>query len=145
LKTDSIVLTAFILLLLIFVVSISPSGNPQKSGISNSGIAYSNSIIVFDNAALTNVTNKINWGTLYPGTTAFYDIWIKNVVQSDVILQLKTAGWRPENASNYLFLTWNTTLQTKLAPGTVGHYQLRLDCSPSIRGISGFSFNVTLT
>jgi len=68
---------------------------------------YTLNIEAYWNEACTEQCTSINWGWLHPGDVKNVTIYIKNDGNVNVTLWLLTENWNPENASNYLNLTWN--------------------------------------
>jgi len=112
--------------------------------ISNVGtLKLSVDIGVYWDASFTNRTTAINWGTLDPGTTKSFSIYIRNEGNSALTLSMSTSNWSPSTASNYITLNWNYNGQTVNPNGYVG-VTFTLTVSNSIAGVSSFSFDISL-
>jgi hypothetical protein len=56
---------------------------------------------------------------------------------------MSTDNWSPSNAGNYLTLNWNYD-SNPVAVGNVVHITFTLTVSPSIEGITTFSFDINI-
>jgi hypothetical protein len=111
--------------------------------VSNVGtLKLSADIEVYRNKDLTDRMTAIDWGTLKPGATKTYTIYVSNKGNLPLTLSLSTSNWSPPSASNYLTLTWNYNGQT-INEGDAVQVILTLTVSPSITGISNFNFDIT--
>jgi uncharacterized membrane protein len=110
--------------------------------ISSVGTLKAIGIEVYQNKDLTDKVTAINWGTLKPGDTKTYTIYVHNKGNLPLTLSLSTSNWSPQSASNYLTLTWNYNGQT-INKGETVQVTLTLNVSPSVTGISGFRFDIT--
>ena len=116
--------------------------------------AYSNSksrgavkkvnVGVYWNSACSNATTTINWGSITPGTTKSYTIYVRNEGSSPETLSLSTQGWNPSNANTYIPLSWNAPTST-VAVNSVTTVTLTLTVSSSISSITNFSFTTIVT
>ena len=100
--------------------------------------------VYWDSACTSNVTS-IDWGFLEPGTATNVTVYIKNEGSIPVKLNVTTDNWNPTTASNNITLSWNregyvlnTTVPTVQAV-------LTLSVSPSISGVTNFSFDIIIT
>jgi archaellum component FlaG (FlaF/FlaG flagellin family) len=100
-------------------------------------------IEVYRNKELTDRMTAIDWGTLKPGATKTYTIYVSNTGNLPLALSMSTSNWSPPSASNYLTLTWNYNGQ-KLNPGDDVQVIMTLTVSSSITGISNFNFDINL-
>jgi len=96
------------------------------------------------NSACTNVTSTVNWGTLSPGNVANVSFYLRNEGNTPMRLSLTTQAWSPAIASSHMSLSWNREGQT-LAGGNVIQATLTLNVSPSISGVTSFSFDTVIT
>jgi hypothetical protein len=112
-----------------------------SSTISSVGILKAIGIEVYRNRDLTDRVTAIDWGTLRPGTTETYTIYVSNKGNLPLTLSLSTSNWSPPSASNYLTLTWNYNGQT-INKGEAVQVTLTLTVSPSVTGISSFRFDI---
>ena len=79
-----------------------------SSTISNVGtLKLSADIGVYWDASFTNRTTAINWGTLDPGATKSFSIYIRNEGSYALTFSMSAANWSPSTASNYITMGWN--------------------------------------
>lgn len=112
--------------------------------VSNVGtLKLSADIEVYQDASFTNRAITIDWGTLDPGATKSYSIYIRNEGTTALSLSMSTSNWNPSTASNYLSLNWNYNGQTVDLNGYV-RVTLTLTVSESITGFSNFGFDINI-
>jgi hypothetical protein len=99
--------------------------------------------IYSDNACTTPLTS-ISWGTLNPGSSINYTIYLENTGNIPVTLSMTTSNWNPSSASSYMTVTWNRGGYA-LPAGTVVQAVLALTVSSSITNITSFSVDITIT
>jgi hypothetical protein len=115
-----------------------------SSTISNTGtLRLSADIGVYRDSSFTNAVTAINWGTLQPGDSNTYSVYVRNEGGLALTLSMSTSNWSPPSASNYLTLTWNYNGQTVNANEYV-RITFTLSVSDSITGISDFSFDINV-
>lgn len=86
-------------------------------------------------------TDFIDWGTLSPDSYATRLINVRSVGNTNVTLLLNASDWNPENASQFLSLSWNYSNQI-LEPYQWIPIELTLTVSANITGIKNFSFDI---
>jgi hypothetical protein len=127
-----------------FMLSQVMSAIQVNKTISNVGtLKLSVDVGVYWDASFTNRTTTINWGTLNPGTTKSYSLYIRNEGNTDLTLSMSTTNWSPSPASSYVTLNWNYNGQTVNPNGYVG-VTFTLTVSNNIAGVSSFSFDISL-
>ena len=130
------------------IVMLAVLGAIMENSVSGKAYAYPDSVKgigagVYWDQACTNRTLSLDWGLLEPGSNNTLTVYIRNEGNSAVHLWLDTSDWVPSAASGYMALSWNYSGQI------LGTYQLapvalNLFVSPSIIGISHFSFTTTI-
>jgi hypothetical protein len=94
--------------------------------------------------AFTVPVVNVDWGIIEPGDTKNASCYIVNTSNVPVILILTTSNWQPLNASNFISLTWNYDEHEIPVNGyTLVTFSLHVD--PATTGITGFSFDITIT
>jgi len=88
--------------------------------------------------------SSINWGTLEPGSTKNFTLYIKNEGNVNITLSLSTENWSPSSASNYMSLSWSYN-GAVIKPGQIVQVTLSLQVSSSISGVTNFSFDIVIT
>jgi hypothetical protein len=110
--------------------------------ISSIGTLKAIGIEVYQNEDLTGRVTTIDWGTLKPGDTKTYTIYVSNKGNFPLTLSMSTSNWNPPSASNYLTLTWSYSGQT-ISAGETAQVTLTLTVNRSITGLSNFGFDIT--
>lgn len=88
-------------------------------------------------------TENIVWGMIEPNSTASYIINVSPNGSMPVTLQFNTSNWNPENASDYIHLSWNYT-GAIIEPDIWVPINLILAVDADIRGINVFSFDIII-
>jgi len=112
--------------------------------LSNVGTVKGIGVGIYWNSACTNRTSSINWGLLDPGSNKTVTVYVKNEGNSVVTLSKATQNWNPSTGSSYMTLNWNYVGQP-LSVNQVLQTKLTLVVSPTISGITNFSFDITIT
>jgi hypothetical protein len=146
-KRESIVVGAAVALVL-YTLSLSLLGPVVTAALRNQTISNVGSVMtigvgVYWDQAATNPVSSINWGTIEPGSNVNRTVYIRNEGNAAATLSMVTSNWNPANASSYMALSWDYGGQT-LAVNEVRQVKLTLSISPSIDGITNFSFDITI-
>jgi hypothetical protein len=100
---------------------------------------------VYTDSACTINCTSITAGTITPGTSKTFTVYVKNTGNVPVTLSMETSGWSPSSANGPITLTWNRG-NYNLAAGATVSATLTLTVSSSIStSITSFSFNVAIT
>jgi hypothetical protein len=91
----------------------------------------------------TNRTLSFDWGSIEPGSNKTFTVYIGNEGDSAACLSMATSNWAPSAALSYMTLNWNYSGQI-LSVGQVIPLELILAVSPSVTGITHFSFDITI-
>ena len=91
----------------------------------------------------TNRTRSIDWGPIEPDSNSTVIIYVRNEGDSAVSLWMATSHWTPSVASGYITLTWTYSGRT-LSADEVIPIELNLNVSPTISGITDFSFDIAI-
>jgi len=100
---------------------------------------------------LENKTETINWGTIWPGSSKNFTLYLRSISNTETTLLLNATNWNPANISNYMNLTWSYD-GTPLNPGEVIQLTLTLSASPSdsfiqyliANDVKDFSFDIVI-
>lgn len=113
--------------------------------VPNYGSVKALNIGVYSDAACTNNLTSINWGFLEPGENASREIWIKNLGNTKITLNMTTESWDPNNASDYIKLSWDYTGQVLDVNQSIKAV-LSLSVSKDIEGtgITEFLFTIVI-
>jgi hypothetical protein len=99
---------------------------------------------IYWDQACTNRTLSLNWGPIEAGSNNTLTVYIKNEGNSAVSLSLETSNWTPSASLGYMSLNWNYSGQV-LSVDQAIPLELTLTVSPTISGITNFSFDTTIT
>jgi hypothetical protein len=109
--------------------------------IPNTGNVKAIGVDVYSDSACTIPITLIEWGTVNPGTTKNFTIYVKNEGNVAIMLSIETDNWDPLSASSYLTLSWNRAGYV-LSSGSSVRAVLSLSVSSSISGVENFSFDI---
>jgi len=112
--------------------------------VSNVGSIKAIGVGVYSDQACTSRVSSINWGVLDLGSNTNQTVYIRNEGNSAGSLAEVTSNWNPANASSYITWNWNYGGQT-LDVNQVIQVKFTLSVSPSITGITSFSFDAIIT
>jgi uncharacterized membrane protein len=125
-----------------FIIDNVRSLYQTSNTISSIGTLKAIGIEIYQNEDLADRVTTINWGTLKPGDTKTYTIYISNKGNFPLTLSMSTSNWNPPSASDYLSLTWSYSGQT-IRAGEAVQVTLTLTVNRSISGLSNFGFDIT--
>ncbi len=91
----------------------------------------------------TSRTLSFDWGSIEPGLKKTFTVYIRNEGDSAACLFMATSNWAPSAALSYMALNWNYSGQI-LSVDQVIPLELTLAVSPSITGITHFSFDTNI-
>jgi archaellum component FlaG (FlaF/FlaG flagellin family) len=133
-----------ILLSVAFATSTYAAYNTSKS-VSSSGKVSTINVSVYKDSACTQAATDIDWGTLTPGSSTTYTLYIKNAGSAAETLSMSTSGWSPSTASQYITITWNRD-NALLNANQVVQATLTVTVSSSITSdLTTFSNLITIT
>jgi hypothetical protein len=112
--------------------------------ISSSGNITGVGVGVYSDSGCTTTLSSISWGTLNPGNSTTYTMYVKNTGNVQETLNMTVNGWNPASASSYITLTWNQE-KSVLNAGQHVTAVLTLSVSSSISNITSFSNNIIIT
>lgn len=115
-----------------------------QTTISGTGSIKTMGVGVYWDLACTNATSSLNFGLLEPGGSKNFTLYLKNSGNSPLTLNMTSQDWSPSSASSYMTLTWNREGQ-QIIPDQVMQFVVTLSVSPSVTGISSFSFDTIIT
>ena len=115
-----------------------------KETIPNSGRMKALGVGIYWDSACTNRTISISWGLLEPGSNRTVTVYVRNEGKAAITLAEAIQNWNPSTAASYMTLAWNYASQT-ISMNQVLQVKLTLVVSPTISGISSFTFNLMIT
>ena len=116
----------------------------SSQGTVNKGIIKTIGINAYLDSECTQPVSSIDWGSLSPGSTKNFVIYLKNEGNVDITFSISTENWSPSSASNYISLSWSS-YGVVISPGQVVAVTLTLQVSDSISGVTSFSFDIVIT
>ena len=136
----------FELLLLIFVllsVGIIAASQWSAVVITGHGNLRVDGVGVYHDTNCNVALKYLDWGTVEPRSTSDISLYVRNEGNHIATLFLATDDWIPENASDYMSLSWNYDGKT-LSPMESIELTLTLSVSADARNMDSFSFKVIL-
>ena len=100
-------------------------------------------IDVYSDSACTQKVTEVPWGEIETGKSKSNTIYIKNQGDIGVVLSLSTENWTPDNAANYMELSWDYN-GVSISPREVRSIVLTLLVDSNCQDISSFSFNIII-
>jgi hypothetical protein len=129
----------------IFLTFVTSGMLMASQTLSLSGTVSAVNVGVYSNYGCTQNCTSVNWGTISPGNSATYTVYVKNTGTVPVTLTLTNANWNPSSANGPISLTWNRQNYNITAGASVSA-TLTLTVSSSISSsITDFSFNIIVT
>jgi hypothetical protein len=92
----------------------------------------------------TNRVLSLDWGLIEPGLDSTVIVYVRNEDDSAVSLRMATSNWTPSVALGYITLTWTYSGKI-LSANDVIPIGLNLNVSPTVSGITDFSFDIVIT
>lgn len=150
-RSKETIITGAMLILITYTLALSLVGQGLTAGQSTKTLSSTGSIMiqttygigVYSDAPCIIPQTTMDWGTLSPGATNTITCYIKNEGSVATTLSKEVSNWSPTNAQSYLTLNWNYQGQT-INPGESLAVTFSLEVSPSISGITNFSFQITV-
>ncbi len=137
------ILTAICILTIIILGAIMENFG-SITAVAHAGSVEGLGVGIYWDHACTNRTLSLDWGLIKPDSNNTLTVYIKNERNSAVSLELKTSNWTPAASSSFMSLTWNYSSQV-LGQDQVIPLELTLIVSPSISGITVFTFDTIIT
>ena len=116
----------------------------SNTSVPNSGEIKGVNVSVYQNSACTIPLSSWNWSLLEPGSSTMKTMYVKNEGNAPMTLNLTTNTWIPSSAPTYVTVTWNRE-GYPLNAGSSVQANVTLAVSPSVTGITGFSFIMVIT
>lgn len=99
---------------------------------------------VYSDNACATALSTISWGNMNPSYAKTYAMYVRNEGNVPVTLNMAVRNWNPASASRYITLTWNKKNYV-LPAGQVVQAVLTLTVSSSVKGVTSFRFDLTIT
>jgi hypothetical protein len=107
----------------------------------SSGIMAATGLGVYHDLSCSQPYTSVDWGVVYPDSTIRIQAYLKNVGNIPVTLGLSAGNWSPLAASQYMVLGWDYS-GAQVSPSQVIPVTFSLTISPTISGVSSFSFDI---
>lgn len=141
-----IAISIFLLLLVSLIFEYSPTIK-----IPGMGIITSLGLEVYEDPENKNMTEFIEWGEIFVGSTNNITLYIRNISNDNVILNFETTNWLPINISQFMNVFWNYN-RTTINPGEIIEVKITLSASYSLDFIEyllannneNFSFDIII-
>jgi len=116
----------------------------SNMSITNSGIVGTVNVGVYSDSACTQTVSSLTWGTINAGTSTVKTVYVKNLGSVTMTLNMTSNSWTPSNCLTYMSLTWDAG-NASVAVGNHVQADFNLTVSPSITGVTAFSFTIVIT
>ena len=134
--------TISIILLVILGIIV---GNPVWSlPVAHADYVRGVGVGIYWDQGCTNRTLSLRWGLIGSGSNSTVIVYVRNEGTSAVSLWMATSNWTPSAALGYITLTWAYSGKI-LSADEVFPMELTLNVSPTVSGITDFSFEVVIT
>ena len=135
---------AFVAVAVVLLMTSALALLTSNRSIPNSGEITAINVSVYQDSACTISLSSWNWSTLDPGSSTLKTMYIKNNGTVPMTLNMTTNTWTPSNAPTYITVTWNREGYS-VNDGSSVQANVTLTVSPSITGITTFSFTMVIT
>lgn len=98
---------------------------------------------VYWDRSCSKVVTRLDWGVLSPGDVRDIAVYVRNEGSETFVLVLTPSNWSPQNAASHMSVALHSA-DTKIDVGQVAAVTLSLSVSPSMTGVTDFSFDVAL-
>jgi hypothetical protein len=131
--------------IILFVILGIIVGNPGWSiPVAHADYVRGVGVGIYWDQGCTNRTLSLNWGIIEPGSNSTLMVYVRNEGDSAVSLRIATSNWTPSVASGCITLTWTYSGRILNADEVIP-MELSLNVSPTVSGITDFSFDTVIT
>ena len=102
-----ILLTVVITIALSTTISILLSEKITPLKFPNLGTVKTLGVEAYWDKNLENKTETIDWGTISPGLSKNFTLYLRSISTTETTLNLNTTNWNPANISEYMNLSWS--------------------------------------
>ena len=142
------IITGSVIMLLTYTLGLSlvsqtfPATQTSRT-VSSTGSILTIGVGVYMDSMCTTPLTSIPWGTLEPGESQNINCYIRNEGNSPSTLSMYASNWTPEDAEDYLDLSWNYGGQLLNVDSAI-LVTFTLNVDQNIEGITTFSFDITI-
>ena len=141
-RSQAIIMVAFMAVgivtsSLVYGVLVSNQTIPNTGNVKTVGVE------VYLDSRYTQPATVIGWGSLDPGTSRNFTIYVLNKGNVPLVLSMTTGNWNSSSARNYLRLTWNREGYVLNAQSPI-QTTLTLSVLSNVTGVDSFGFDITI-
>jgi hypothetical protein len=108
-----------------------------------SAVESVNSVGVYWDEKCENRVYSLDWGTLSPGSTRKFSLYVRNESNESITLDLLTQNWSPLIAAQNISVSWDYHGHP-ISKNQVILTELALSVSPKINDVKSFSFDIVI-
>ena len=112
--------------------------------IPSNGTVTTVNVGVYTNSECTENCTSISWGAIYPGNSTSVTVYVKNTGTKQITLSMTANSWVPEDADDYLTLSWDQQGTVLDADDSVSA-NLTLTADRDTGDLADFSFDIVIT
>ena len=141
-ETKKSILMGVVFISALMIVGVSGLLTTTKT-LDSSGSIRGINIEVYSDPACTQALSSLDWGIPEPGDTVDRVVYLKNIGNADMTLNMYVSNWNPGGVDTYLSLSWDQE-NTVMVPDEVLVSTISLSVDSGITGITDFSYQITL-
>ena len=135
-------IVGILLIATFMVVGVSGLLTATKT-LDSTGTIRAINIEVYSDLACTQPVSSLDWGVPEPGDTVNRVVYLKNIGNADMTMNMYVSNWTPVGVDTYLSLSWDQE-NTVMIPDEVLLSTISLSVDNGITGVSDFSYQITL-
>jgi hypothetical protein len=116
---------------------------PRSEFLIASAVETTDQIGVYWDANCENRVTSVDWGTLFPGQTQEFEIYVRNECNESLVLDLLAENWLPTVVEKDISLSWDYA-GCPICENRVKKVNLALSVSPKITTETSFSFDIKI-
>ena len=111
--------------------------------LDSTGTIRAINIEVYSDLACTQPVSSLDWSIPEPGDTVNRVVYLKNIGNADMTMNMYVSNWTPVGVDTYLSLSWDQE-NTVMIPDEVLLSTISLSVDNGITGVTDFSYQITL-
>lgn len=112
--------------------------------IPNTGNIKTVGVDVYWDSGYTQPVTVVNWGSLDPGTSKNFTVYVLNKGNVPLTLSMTTGNWNSSSARDYIRPTWNREGYVLNAQSPI-RTTLTISVLSNVTGVDSFGFDITIT
>lgn len=116
---------------------------PRSNFLIVSAVETTEQIGVYWDTNCENRVTSVDWGTLFPGQTQEFEVYVRNECNESLVLDLMTENWLPTVVGEDISLSWDYA-GCPICENQVKKMNLVLSVSPKVMTETGFSFDIKI-